>query len=473
MNGLRTRLLFTFLLLIIISLGLFIARVGTLLAASRFAETQRDQEGRTILISSATEELLEKLRAGQLDFKGLEQAVSELAMEIDQPIVVLDAQGRTLVDQAHPQIGEGRDAKQPEVLSALQGNIAKDIRFDPDLQANSLYTAAPIRHDQDFLGVAQIKLPMGAVEATNRMMWLMLIGAGLIAAFITTLISLWFAQSLVKPIRELTQGATALAEGDLRTRIRLRAAKELEQLASAFNFMADRLSRVMEDQRAFVADAAHELRTPLTTIRLRAEALREGANENPQVAKKFLEDIESETDRLSRLVDQLIDLSRIETGLIEPRREPVSLPDIALGVAAGMEERAQQQQVTIQIDKAIQTPRIDADPDQMRQIFFNLIGNALKFTPAGGTVHVNWMIEKRANELVTTVRDTGTGIGAGDLPHVFDRFYRADKARARATGGAGLGLAIVKSIIDAHGGRVWAESEKDKGTALIFALPIG
>lgn len=472
MNGLRARLMFTFLLLIIISLGLFIARVGSLLSASRFAETQRDQEGRVILISSATEELLEKLRAGQLDFVGLEQAVNALAAEINQPIVVLDSQGRTLVDQAHPQIGEPRDAKQPEVLAALQGNISRDIRFDPDGQVSALYTAAPIRHDQDLLGVVRIKLAMSTIDATNRMMWFTLVGAGSLAALGTILISLWFAQSLVKPIRELTQGATALAEGDLRTRIRIRAAKELEQLAAAFNFMADRLSRVMEDQRAFVADAAHELRTPLTTIRLRAEALREGANDNPQVAVKFLEDIESETDRLSRLVDQLIDLSRIETGLIEPRREPVSMPEIAQGVAAGMEERARQQQVTVQVENAVQTPRISADPDQMRQIFFNLIGNAVKFTPVGGTVRVNWTIEKRANELVTTVRDTGIGIGAGDLPHIFDRFYRADKARARATGGAGLGLAIVKSIIDAHGGRVWAESEKDKGTAIIFALPI-
>jgi len=473
MNGLRARLLFTFLMLIVISLSLFIARVGTLLSASRFAETQRDQEGRAILISSATEEMLEKLRTGQLDFNGLEQAVNDLAGEIHQPIVVLDSQGRTLVDQTHPQVGDPRDAKQPEVLSALQGNISRDIRFDADEQGAALFTAAPIRHDQDFLGVVRLKLSMSSVDATNRMMWFTLIGAGSLAALGTILISLWFAQSLVKPIRELTQGATALAEGDLRTRIRIRAAKELEQLAAAFNFMADRLSRVMEDQRAFVADAAHELRTPLTTIRLRAEALREGANENPQVAKKFLEDIESETDRLARLVDQLIDLSRIETGLIEPRRELVSMRDIAQGVAAGMEERAQQQQVSIQIDAAAPLPTVSADPDQMRQIFFNLIGNAVKFTPPGGEVRVNWTIEKRANELITTVRDTGIGIGAGDLPHVFDRFYRADKARARATGGAGLGLAIVKSIVDAHGGRVWAESEKTKGTAMMFALPIG
>jgi signal transduction histidine kinase len=294
----------------------------------------------------------------------------------------------------------------------------------------------------------------------------------LLAAFGTILISLWFAQTLIKPIHDLTQGATALAEGDLRTRIRIRAARELEQLATAFNFMADRLMRVMEDQRAFVADAAHELRTPLTTIRLRAEALREGANENPQVAKKFLEDIESETDRLSRLVDQLIELSRIETGLIEPRREPIAMREIAQGVATGMEARAQQQQVTIQVDSATQLPPISADPDQMRQIFFNLIGNAVKFTSQGGEVRVSWAIEKRVNELITTVRDTGIGVGPGDLPHIFDRFYRADKARARATGGAGLGLAIVKSIIDAHGGRVWAESEKDKGTAIMFALPM-
>lgn len=471
MNSLRLRLMLTFLLLIVISLGMFIARVGTLLEASRFTETQRDQEGRAILIASATEELIEKFRLSQLDLKGLEQGVIELSDEINQPIVVLDPQGRTLIDQLHPQFGEVRDAKQPEVLTALQGKSAHDIRLSPDHEGEALFTSAPIHHDQELIGVVRLELPMSAVDGANRMMWAMLIGAGALAAVVTVLASLLFAQSIVRPVRELTHGAVALAEGDLRTRIRIRAAKELQQLASAFNFMADRLSRVMEDQRAFVADAAHELRTPLTTIRLRAEALREGANENPQVAKKFLEDIESETARLARLVDQLIDLSRIETGLIEPRREPVTMPTIAQAVAVGMGERAKQQGLTIRVDKVTDIPIIKADPDQMQQIFFNLIGNAVKFTPEGGTVQVNWTIDMRAHELITTVRDSGIGISAVDLPHIFDRFYRADKARARTTGGAGLGLAIVKSIIDAHGGRVWAESERDSGTAIMFALP--
>jgi two-component system phosphate regulon sensor histidine kinase PhoR len=242
----------------------------------------------------------------------------------------------------------------------------------------------------------------------------------------------------------------------------------------------------MEDQRGFVANAAHELRTPLTTIRLRAEALAEGAKDDPAVATHFLEDITSETDRLSRLVDELLDLSRIETGLVAPRREPVSIGKIARAVTEELALRAVDAGISIGTDVANSLPPISADPDQIRQVFINLLGNALKFTPRGGSIQIQSRVVRQpsASErldagkwLLTRVSDTGVGIPKEDLPRIFDRFYRSDKARvydpsADSGGGSGLGLAIVKSIVEQHRGRVWAESVPSGGASISFALPI-
>lgn len=478
MKTLRARLLATYLILIVISLGLFVWRAGALLDASRFAETRRDQEGRTILMASATEELLEKFHVGQIDAAALRRDVLDLAHEISQQVVIFDLDGRVLVDSAHPPDAYSDISKQPEVAAAFQGRVAYVIRYDPDDQFDALFTASPIRHDQNLLGVVRLELPMSAIQAASRQMWAMLAGAALLAAFATILVSLWFARTLVHPIAELTRAASAMANGELKQRVRATGPAELAQLAYAFNFMAQRVSRVMEDQRAFVANAAHELRTPLTTIRLRAEALREGAKDDPAVAAQFLADIESETERLSRLVEELLDLSRIETGLITPRREPVSVEAIAGAVADELHGRTAEAGLSLQLAMADNLPRVYADPDQIRQVFINLIGNAIKFTPPGGKIQVQSAVVQLdgGRWLKTQVCDTGDGISGEDLPHIFDRFYRSDKARERdpssgSGGGAGLGLAIVKSIIDAHVGRVWAESEKGKGTTITFALP--
>lgn len=478
MKSLRTRLLATFLLLIVISLGLFVWGAGTMLDASRFAATKHNQEGRAILLASASEELLEKYRAEQIDFAVLQQDLLALSREISQYFVILDLSGNIFVDTGNPQDTHEVESQKPEVQAALQNRVASDIRYDPDDQGSVLFTAFPIKHDQDLVGIVRLELPMSTVEEESRQMWVMLAGAAFLAAFATVLVSFWFAQTLVRPITELRRGASVLASGDLKQRIHVRAPQELEQLAGAFNFMAERISKVMEDQRAFVANAAHELRTPLTTIRLRAEALREGAKDDAAVANQFLSDIESETDRLSRLVNELLDLSRIETGLVKSKRARLSLKPIAQAVATEMTPRAEEAGLTIQINMPDDLPLVNADADQFRQVFINLIGNAIKFTPRGGRIDAHATVGDRPhqrNELTIMVHDNGVGISADDLPHIFDRFYRSDKARARdasAGSGAGLGLAIVKSIIDAHRGRVWARSENGIGATIAFSLPI-
>ncbi|MEW5718507.1 MAG: ATP-binding protein [Chloroflexota bacterium] len=481
---LRTGLLLTYLVLIAVSLGLMSWRIGSSLVASRFAETRRDQQGRAILAASVAAEWLSSYQAGVLDPVSLQDEASALAHEIGQPVAILDAQGKVLADTENADEAGHNDTGTPEISAALAGQTSSAVRFDPDEHGDALFTVAPVRFQRELIGFVRIELPMRLIAEAEQQLWMRIIGATTLAAVATIVVSLLFARALSDPIARISRAAHALARGDLKQRVRVWGPRELEQLAETFNFMAERISNVMEDQRAFVADAAHELRTPLTTIRLRAEALSEGAKDDPQVATQFLDDITNETERLARLVDELLDLSRIETGLVAPRRETLALPEVARAVLVEMSERAAQANIALSMETTDALPSIQANPDQIRRVFINLIGNALKFTPAGGKVDVTFAVVSSAKHssrlpagrwIVSIVHDTGGGIPPDDLPHIFERFYRSDKARARvseaSSGGAGLGLAIVKSIVEAHGGRVWAESEKDKGTSLAFALP--
>lgn len=478
-QGLRARLLATYLIVIVLSLAVLVWRVGSWLEASRFAETRRDQEGRAILMASATEELIEKLALGEIDQAAFRADVLALAQEINQLMVITDARGQVLV-ASNEQAVVSRWFDSAELHLAYQGRIVQEIRPDSQDQGGVLLTAGPIRHDKELIGAVLLELPMSAVQATNRSMWMTLVGAALIAAAATVVVSHLFARSIVQPVTELTLAVTRVAEGDLQQRIQAAGPRELRQLAYGFNFMAERISTLVENQRAFVANASHELRTPLTTIRLRAEALRDGAKDEPELATQFLRDIEGETDRLSRLTEGLLNLARIESGQVERRRELISLEEIAREAADRFSEAAHQAQLSLSVTFPDDLPPVPADPDQIRQVFTNLIGNAIKFTPAGGAVIARGMLVNRVPHsqaghgpwILVQVSDNGVGIPEEDVPHVFDRFYRSGKTRARELGGTGLGLAIAKSIIDAHGGSIWAECAGGRGTTISFTLPI-
>jgi two-component system, OmpR family, sensor kinase len=477
---LRTGLVLTYLALIVTSLGLFAWRVGSSLDASRFAETERDQQGRAILAASGASDWLASYREGALDVAALQEQAATLAREINQPITVLDPRGIVLVDSQTAGEAGVDESSLPEVQTAASGQPGTVIRFDPDDNAEALFSVAPVRFQGNLVGIIRLELQMSLIREASSQLWIRIVGAAALAAALTAVVSLWFAKTLSDPIAAITRAAAALADGDLKRRVHVAGPEELTQLAHSFNFMADRVSDVMEDQRGFVANAAHELRTPLTTIRLRADALADGAKDDPALATQFLTDISSETERLSRLVDELLALSRIETGLVPLERERISVGGVAHGVVDELMPRALQMGIALQID-CPDAPPVYANPDQIRQVFINLLGNAIKFTPRGGRVSIQVQPVRALQSserldtgywLVTRVSDTGVGIPAEDLPHVFDRFYRSDKARARDTGGAGLGLAIAKSVVDQHGGRIWAESEPNRGTVISFALPI-
>lgn len=229
-------------------------------------------------------------------------------------------------------------------------------------------------------------------------------------------------------------------------------------------------SRLDQMRRDFVANVSHELRTPLTSIINYVETLLDGAIEDHENAGKFLTTVQEEADRMHRLVRDLLTLSRLDHQQDQGRKQKVFLDELVIEVVDRMLVTARHNQLKLITSLPEDIPAVMANRDQIEQVMVNILSNAAKYTPAGGVITV--AITNSVDELAVSVKDTGLGIPAEDLPRIFERFYRVDKARSRQQGGTGLGLAIAKQIIESHGGRIWINSEINGGTEVSFALPL-
>ena len=290
-----------------------------------------------------------------------------------------------------------------------------------------------------------------------------LVWAGLAAAVLALALGLWLARQLTAPLRALTQAAHRLAEGQT-PQVKVSGHDEIGELGQAFNQMARSVTRQEMLRRNMMADIAHELRTPLTVIRGDLEALLDGVFEPTPEA---LASLQEETLLLSRLVDDLRALAQAEAGQLALEREPTDLADLLRGVVASFDLQAESQNQVLRLDLDAGLRPVDADPQRVRQIVANLVSNALRHAPDCGLVVVS-AVQQPARVQIS-VSDNGPGIAPEDLSHVFDRFWRGGKPRVE---GSGLGLAIARELVRAHGGEIWVESEKGKGSAFFFTLPV-
>ncbi len=227
------------------------------------------------------------------------------------------------------------------------------------------------------------------------------------------------------------------------------------------------LRNLQTTRRDVIGNISHEFRTPLAGIKAMVETLQDSAIDDKEAAGDFLARIEGEVDRLTQLVAELIELSRMETGKVELRKKPVDINQLVDEVIARLSPQADRQKLTISRDFAVDLPSVSADKDRVRQVLANLVHNAIKFSPAGGEITITTRVLDEA--IVVDITDTGIGIPVEDLPRVFERFYKGDKARAGE--GTGMGLAIAKHVIEAHGGSIWVRSEEGKGSTFSFSLP--
>ncbi len=400
------------------------------------------------------------------DLAAFADASVQLSSQLDTRIRVLDRRSIVLVDSLREQQGQALPSD-PLVARALAGSYAG--RTDPLFAANaSMYVALPVLVDGQVVGAVYLSQPLRDVAAVVRDLRLGWLAATGIALLLSGLLGWLLARAVTRPVRALTGAAQAVAGGQLEAQVPVASRDELGQLSRAFNEMTRRLREARRVQTDFVANVSHELRTPLTSIKGLVETLRDGAVDDVEVRDRFLATVEGETDRLIRLVNDLLLLSRVDADALVLHRRKVDMVELVRAAVERLAPQARAHGVTVRVEAGGDVFPVEADPDRLAQVLVNLLDNAIKYSPADGEVQV-W-VRGEGNRLRVGVRDRGPGIPAEELARIGERFYRADKARTRAEGGSGLGLSIARALVEAHGGELSVESREGAGTTVTFAL---
>ncbi|NDJ77823.1 MAG: HAMP domain-containing histidine kinase [Chloroflexi bacterium] len=295
--------------------------------------------------------------------------------------------------------------------------------------------------------------------------------AGLFGLLVALGLSALIARSVARPLQQMSRATQAIAQGNFNPRVPEAGPREVRALAQSFNDMVERVSITQAAQRDFLANVSHDLRTPLTSIQGFSQAIMEGVAADPDTAQNAARIIYDEAGRLHRMVEDLLDMARIEAGRMDMRRQIVRLADLLQAVGDSLSVKAGEKGLTLEHHIPDDLPRIAGDGDRLAQVFTNLLDNAIKHTPPGGTVTLE--AETERHRLVVAVRDTGEGIPAEDLSRVFERFYQVDKSRKRdRKTGTGLGLAITRQIVESHGGTIQVASKVGEGTIFTVYLPL-
>ncbi|HWR07490.1 HAMP domain-containing sensor histidine kinase [Sporomusa sp.] len=292
------------------------------------------------------------------------------------------------------------------------------------------------------------------------------LGAGILAA---VLIGLLMARSLTRPLADISRAAAAFAGGDYQSRTNAIKSDEIGQLGRTFNSMASELAQIEQNRREFLSDVSHELKTPVASIQALAETMLDGLAKKPEQRERYLASIVGETKRIGRLVGDLLDLSQLESGELTIVREKISLSELITVHCTKLMPFLEAKSLIITTELPETIPPVIADPDRLGQVLANLLTNAIRHADTGSIIAIT--AHPHQQQIALTVSNTGPGIPAEHLPHIWERFYRVEKSRSRGDGGTGLGLAITKKLVEAMGGTVNASSTPGEITAFTITLP--
>ncbi len=348
----------------------------------------------------------------------------------------------------------------PEVFSSedtaqLFNDLLRSARFDPLVRAPDLRPVIVVPEEQ-------------ITSTWNDVVPQIAIG-GAVALFVGAIVALLIARSITRPLGRITSAAQRMAGGDYDQALDVRRSDEVGRLAQAFNAMARQVSGSHRMMRDLLANVSHELRTPLTSIQGFSQALEEGDLSTPEEYREAGRIINEETQRMRRLVDDLIELSRLEAGEVALERKSFALDELLRACARRFDWRVRDAGAALNVDVP-DLPRLVGDERRLEQVFTNLLENAVRHTPSGGTINVSAAAQNGVVRVA--VRNTGSYIPPEQLPRVFERFFQLDANRSRRAGGAGLGLAIASEAVQAHRGEITATSDASDGTQFVVVLPV-
>ena len=412
-------------------------------------------------------------------------AVYDIAVEYGQDlggrVLVLDADGVVQADSfsklngvrlTQDEIEQVRVGNKGAAHGLHQLNIPQGDAQATDGATRSvfvMYYASSIVYDGHMLGVVVLSVSIqdviDQVGHANAQMQLVFI----ITCVVVLVISFWIAHVIAKPIGKLTRVIEKMSGGEVHQRVQVTGNSELSRLGAAFNEMSEQLERIEKNRNEFVSDVSHELKTPLSSMKILIESMIYDENVDLARQREFLQDVNREIDRLSNIIDDLLLLVSLDHSQSPMHTSILRLDQLGAVVVKRMQLLAKRKNVQLSYEAGGEVT-VRADELKIQQAFTNLIDNAIKYTPEGGNVDV--LVVSREDMAAVCVTDTGIGIPEEDIKHIFERFYRVEKARSRSAGGTGLGLSIVQRIIKMHSGALEIQSQEGEGTTVIFELPL-
>jgi heavy metal sensor kinase len=454
-------------------LATIIVSLGTFLVLQLRADLREaiDDEVRTnsgAIVHAVADETQESVAGEPADVAGDASAFQDAArasLPLSSGAQVLDERGQVLARYGAVAAAEPLVTTQQQRAALAGASRTFTGRLGDEGQRYRVKATA--FRDRGQVRILVVALSLQRVEEMVQRVLVLLLIAGPVALAAATLAAYWLARKSLRPVEQMTSDAQEIGTGRLHERVALPAAHdEIGHLAVTLNAMLDRIERGVTDRHRLVADASHELRTPLAVMRAELDvSLR--ADELPPAAREVLESVGEEVDRMRRTVDNLLALAEADEGRLELLTVRVSLRQAIEDAARPLRLLAAAKEVSLRVEGG--RWEAQADPQRLHLALTNLIENAIKFTPPGGSVHVtSWRHE---GEVGVAVSDEGPGIAAEDREHLFDRYYRVDSARGHNIGGSGLGLAICREVALAHGGRLWVDSELGGGSVFSLALP--
>jgi two-component system OmpR family sensor kinase len=479
-NSLRFRLIVSYIVVIAVCLTIIAITLALLVRGDPFSR-ELAQERLIPVLNNVVRLAQQDLRTGTAP----EQVMADLRTRVDMQttrVLFVTGVNRRIVADSGDTL---KSRNLGEITSGLPQRLSGGLisgKIDVGDRQLWVYVARLVAGPQN-TGVVVAQAPEGSGFASPiyAQMLRQLALSGCIGGLLSVLMALLIAGSVSSPLRRLAKAAAAIAQGDYNQTVPMQGPTEVQELATNFNSMAEQVRASQQSQRDLLANVSHDLNTPLTSIQGFAQAITDGAASDPASVRRSAGVIQDEAQRMSRMVSELLDLARIESGQIVMRRETVHLNAVLRDCMDKLTLRAQQTGVTLNTQVPDNLPVVLGDGDRLAQVFTNLLDNALKHTPEGGKVTLaaralsGSSIVRRGKTwpagVEVSVADTGSGIPPEDLSRIFERFYQVDKSRQRSSG-LGLGLAIVKQIVESHHGAIHAESVVGLGSRFVVTLPL-
>jgi signal transduction histidine kinase len=469
-KSLFRRLLFSYLITVLLGLGVAGFTMSAFTKDYIYQATQDEllRKAKKVNLAIQNTPVIDAKSIGLLEF---------LDQSFDARIWVFDRSGKIIATSTKDEVFGGKSFAASVVQQVLAGHdVTSDVKAE-GLSKPMMSLAVPWGKEDTIFGGIVMSAPVEGINNTFGVLRETILWATLFGILLSTAMVSYLSWTISRPLKKIDRAAIEIGMGNYSRRVQIETADEFGDLANTINTLADKLDKIETDRNRieqvrveFLANISHELRTPLTSIQGFLEAMQDGLVDSEEARQRYYQVMYQETMHLNRLVDDLMDLVKLENREVDLFKTPVDLAEVSGKAAFSFRQEAEEKNTTIEVLIPEDLPKVHADKHRLAQIFKNLLHNAVKFTD-NGTIRISAAQE---NEWIKIqVKDTGIGIAKDDLERIWERFFKGDRIRSRTNKGTGLGLAIVRELVVLHEGKIAVESEAGHGTVFTIWLPVG